>query len=57
MSKSGVGIKCREPLEVGAMVVLVITTTVVSGQVRWCRNDGDGTFAAGILAKRVGIVE
>ncbi len=57
ISKSGAGVEGGGPLEVGSMVALVITSAVMSGQVRWCRIKDDGTFAAGIMAERVGLIQ
>jgi hypothetical protein len=56
VSKSGVGLEASFPLEVGSVVTLITGTTVVSGQVRWCRVTDDA-YAAGILAQRVGLVQ
>ena len=57
ISKSGVGISASIPLEVGSISTLIAGTTIISGQVRWCRIKDDNTFEAGILAKRVGLVQ
>ena len=57
ISKSGVGVETSIPLEVGSTATLIAGTTVISGQVRWCRLKKDNVFEAGILAKRVGLVQ
>lgn len=57
VSRSGVGIASPFALRVGSTAVVVFGNTVVSGQVRWCRMDGEETYLAGVLAKRVGYVQ
>jgi hypothetical protein len=56
ISKSGLGIEAAFPLEVGSVATVIVGTTVLMGQIRWCRMDKDA-FEAGILAQRVGFMQ